>query len=66
MDIESSNPMKQHPYRMNPANNNLSVKKFNICCIETLLKQAKAKGVLLVFLYQNLMGHFVCAQTIVK
>ena len=32
----------------------------------TLLNQAKVTGFLLVFLYQNLMGHSVCVQTIVK
>ena len=64
--IEGSKPVKQHPYRMNPVNSNISGKKFNICWTMISLNPAKVNGVLLVFLYQSQTGHLECAQTIEK
>ena len=66
VDIEGSKPIKQHPYRMNPKNCNISVRRFSICWTMTLLSLAKRIGVLFVFLCQNQMEHFVCALTTEK
>ena len=59
VNVEDSQPAKQHPYRMNPTKKNILRKKFSISMIS--LNQAKVNGVHLAFLYQNLMDHIGCA-----
>ena len=47
VNVEDSQPVKQHPYRMNPTKQKISKEEI----------QAKVNGVHLVFLYQNRMDH---------
>ena len=61
VNVEDSQPVKQHPYRMNPQNKNILRRKFSICWTMILLNQVKVNGAHLAFLCQNLMEHIGCA-----
>ena len=61
VNVEDSQPVKQHPYRMNPTKQNILRRKFSICWTMILLNQVKVNGVHLAFLCQNLMEHIGCA-----
>ena len=61
VNVEDSQPVKQHQYRINPTKQNILWRKFSICWTMVSLNQAKVNGVLLVFLYQNRMDHIGCA-----
>ena len=63
--IDGSKPVKQHPYRMNPAKQHILSEDVEYLLDNDLIEPVKVNGVL-VFLYQNLIGHFACVRTTVK
>ena len=63
VDIEGSKPIKQRPYKMNPMKLQYLREEIQYFWTMTLLSLVKVIGVLLVFLCQNQMELFVCAQT---
>ena len=65
-DIEGSKPIKQHPHRMNSMTLQYVREEVQYLLDNDLLSQVKVTGVLLVFLCQNQMEHFVCALTTEK
>ena len=50
VDVEDSQPVKQHPCRMNPTKEKYVRKQISICWTMISFNQAKVNGVILVFL----------------
>ena len=51
---------------MNPAKQHILREEVEYLLDYDLIEPVKVNGVLLVFLYQNLIGHFACVRTTVK
>ena len=55
--IEDSKPVKQHPYIMNPVKQQI-FREVKYLLENDFIESSQVNGVLLAFLYQNLMRHF--------
>ena len=60
--IDGSKPVKQHPYSMNPVKQQILREEVQYLLDTDFIEPSQ----ILVFLYQNLMGHFACVLTTVK
>ena len=61
VNVEDSQPVKQHPYRMNPTKQKNLKEEIQYLLDNDFMNQVKVNGVHLAFLCQNLMEHIGCA-----
>ena len=59
VNVEDSQPVKQHPYRMNPTKSKYLKEEIQYLLDNDFIDLAKVNGVHLAFLCQNLMENIV-------
>ena len=60
VNVEDSQPVKQHPYRMNPTNQKYLKEEIQYMLDNDCIEPSQMNGVLLVFLFHNRMDHIAC------
>ena len=65
-NIDGSIPVKQHPYRMNPAKQQYLREEVQYLLDKHFIVLSKSECSSCIFLYQNLMEHFVCVRITIK
>ena len=58
MNVEDSQPVKQHPYRINPIKQKYLKEEIQCLLDNDFIEQAKVNGFHLAFLYQNPDGTY--------